>query len=200
MTLQVRESRLNIATSMTIGQELRTVGQGLESLDVEDFDLQCEGDGYFALGIPHTQGRNLETTRFGNIVALKLVRNAWERLSGENSSDRKLSDPGAGVLRISFTPEGLLRLEAAGITKRNPHARGIPDAQKLGQILRVVGEEIDAKSGRLLRIRKRRQRISFEYATRAEEHAIEEWKISELRELWLDASRQKREPANIVER
>ena len=34
---------------ISTGQELRAVGQGLESLDVEDFDLKAEGDGYFAL-------------------------------------------------------------------------------------------------------------------------------------------------------
>ncbi|HEX5605365.1 MAG TPA: hypothetical protein VFY96_02560, partial [Candidatus Binatia bacterium] len=31
------------------GQELRAVGQGLESLDVEDFDLTTDVEGYFAL-------------------------------------------------------------------------------------------------------------------------------------------------------
>jgi hypothetical protein len=199
MTLPARESRLNIATSMTIGQELRTVGQGLESLDVEDFDLRCEGDGYFALGIRNDQAQNSKVPRFDKVVAGKIIQSLWQNLIGENSSDRKLSDPGADVLRILFTPEGLLRLEAAGITKRNPHAQGIPDSRKLGQILRIVGEGIDAKSGRLIRIRRRRQRISFEYATHAEAHTIEEWKLSELAELWLDASKQRHEIANIAE-
>jgi hypothetical protein len=34
---------------LSMGQTLRTVGQGLESLDVEDFDLREEDEGYFAL-------------------------------------------------------------------------------------------------------------------------------------------------------
>jgi hypothetical protein len=199
MTLPASESRLNIATSMTIGQELRTVGQGLESLDIEDFDLRCEGNGYFALAIRNDHARSSNVTRFDKVVVGKLIQSLRQSLSGENSSDRKLSDPGADVLRILFTPEGLLRLEAAGITKRNSHAQGNPDSRKLGQILRIVGEGIDAKSGRLIRIRRRHQRISFEYATHTEAHAIEEWKLSELAELWLDASKQRHQRANIAE-
>jgi hypothetical protein len=184
---------------MSTAQELRTVGQGLESLEVEDFDLQGEGNGYFALAIPRTQDRTLEGTRSGAAVALKLVQNAWQSLTGQNSPDRRLSEPGPDILRILFTPEGLLKLEAAGIANRKPHVPGIPDRKKLGQILRIVGECLDAKSGRLLKIRKRRQRIFFEYATSADEHAIEEWTMSELYELWLD-SKQRQEAFNTVER
>jgi len=186
---------------MSMGQELRTVGQGLESLEVEDFDLRGEAGGYFALGIPRAPIRSPETKRFRfhKAAALNWMRNGWQSLSGRNSVDRKLAEPGADVLRILFTPEGLLRLEAAGIAKRNPHAPGVPDPTKLGQVLRIVGEGLDAKSGRLLRIRKRRQNISFEYSTRTDDHAIEEWKISELYELWLDASKHRQARANIVE-
>ena len=199
MTLPTEES-IASATSMSMGQELRTVGQGLESLEVEDFDLRGEASGYFALGIPRARIRSPETNRFHATAALSWVRNVWQSLSGRNSVDRKLAEPGADVLRILFTPEGLLRLEAAGIAKRNPHAPGIPDPTKLGQVLRLVGEGLDAKSGRLLRIRKRRQNISFEYFTRGDEHAIEEWKISELYELWPDPSKHRQARANIVER
>src|SRR5437867_12222567 len=36
----------------SFGEVLRAVGQGLESLDVENFELEVEGDGYLALGTP----------------------------------------------------------------------------------------------------------------------------------------------------
>lgn len=183
---------------MSIAQELRTVGQGLETLAVEDFDLQSEGNGYFALGIPQPQVQGAEATPFGKAGAL--VQGMWRTLTSQNVADRRLFDLGPDVLRILFTPEGLLKLDAAGIAKRNPHAPGIPDQKTIGQILRIVGECLEAKSGRLLSIRKRRQLISFEYATRADEHAIEEWKIAELYELWLDASKRRQERATIVER
>jgi hypothetical protein len=200
MTLHGRELRLNSTTSMTIAQELRAVGQGLESLEVEDFDLQGEGNGYFALGIPRTLIRSPDMIRFDKTFALNWVRNVWRSFIGDSSPERKLADPGPDVLRILFTPEGLLRLDAAGIAKRNPHVPGSPDSNKLGQILRIVGECLDAKSGRLLKIRKQRQLVSFEYATRADEHAIEEWKVSELCEIWLDASNQRQTRANAVDR
>ncbi|HWH77487.1 MAG TPA: hypothetical protein VNT76_08950 [Candidatus Binatus sp.] len=185
---------------MSIGQELRTVGQGLESLNVGDFDLQPEGNGYFVLGIPQIRVRSDEGSGFSKVVALQLVRNAWQSLIERKSSDRKLSDPGSDVLRILFTPEGLMRLEVAGVTMRNLAAPGNENSRKLSRVLRIVGEGIDAKSGRLFSIRKRRQCISFEYGTPADTHAIEEWKVSELYELWLDAFKQRRERVSTAER
>ena len=185
---------------MTIAQELRTVGQGLETLEVGDFDLRGEANGYFALGIPRTQVRSQEVIRFDKTFPLSWVRNVWQSFIAHHASDRKLADPGPDVLRVLFTPEGLLKLAAAGIAKRNPCVPGTPDSNKLGQILRIVGECLEAKSGRLLKICKRRQLVSFEYATRADEHAIEEWKVSELCELWLIASNPRQAPTNLVER
>ena len=39
----------------SFGEVLRAVGQGLESLNVENFELQAEGDGYFVLGTPRSR-------------------------------------------------------------------------------------------------------------------------------------------------
>jgi hypothetical protein len=187
MTFPAKELRLNSATSMSIAQELRTVGQGLESLDVGDFDLQGQDNGYFALGIRRTGGPRADMERPAKAFALSLLQNVWQSLTGRKSSDSKFFNPGPDVLRILFTPEGLLRLEAAGIARRNAHSTGIPDSTRLGQILRMVGEGLDAKSGRMLKVGKRRDRISFEYATADNQHATEEWKISELAERWREA-------------
>jgi len=185
---------------MSVGQELRTVGQGLESLGVEDFDLKSEGEGYFVLGIPRDRKRSAQTDRVESRAWTSRVYGAWRDLTGQSPLDRKTSEPGPDVLRILFTPEGLLRLEVAGIVKRNPESPGVPDPARLGQILRMVGEELDAQSGRLLEVRKRRRWISFDYSTDSDAHVAEEWKISELVEHWLEAFRKRRERAEIVER
>jgi hypothetical protein len=72
---------------MSIGQELRTVGQGLESLNVEDFDLRSEADGYFALAIPRIQSAGPET--------MQSVRSTWWSLARRGSTDQLLSEAGA---------------------------------------------------------------------------------------------------------
>ena len=184
--------RRNSRTSMSIGQELRSVGQGLESLDVEDFDLQGEGDGYFALGIPH---RHAETAhnraQSATTVWWNTLRTSWQSVTGQTSSTRKLLEAGPGVLRILFTTEGILKLEAAGITRRMPNSAGVPDFIKLGHALRLIGEHIDAESARLLTVSKRGDRIAFAY-TSAADHHTEEWRLSQLYGRWLETSKHRR--------
>lgn len=185
-----------IPTPLSIGRELRTVGQGLESLDVEDFDLKVVSDGYFALAIPRKPINANETT--GTVK--KALQDAWRNVVGRSSVDAKLDEGVPGVFRVLFTAQGLLRLERAGRARRSADSAGVPNLKKLAQVLRMVGEHLDARSGHLLKVSKRGDRIAFEYSTAARRHRTEEWKLSELYELWLDASRQRQELATIVER
>ena len=172
---------------MSIGQELRIVGQGLESLDVEDFDLQGEGLGYFALGIPRSRAGTAQNTA----ELWNQLRTSWQSLTEQSSSTRKLLRVGPGVLRILFTTEGILKLEAAGITRRNPNSTGVPDFTKLAQALRMVGEHLDAESAHLLNVSKRGDRIAFAYAIGPTDLRIEEWKLSQLFEMWMGAYQQR---------
>jgi hypothetical protein len=94
-------------------------------------------------------------------------------------------------LRVLFTPEGILRLEAAGIARRNTRSSGAPDVTKLAPILRMIGERLDDKAARLLKVSKRGSWISFEYASGADERLSEEWKLSELPGLWRDTFKQR---------
>lgn len=185
-----------------LGQRLRTVGQGLESLDVEDFELRVEGEGYFALGIPRVLPKS---DAAGDSVhqagVSSVLRKAWHNLIGRNSADGKFSAPGSSdVLRILFTAEGLLRLEHKGQAKRNDDSSDIPNQNKLPQVLRLVGECIDQKSGRFVAVEKRRDRISFEYVIASDNHVHEEWKLADLYEFWFDSSKRRQARYGVAER
>jgi hypothetical protein len=184
--------------SSSLGQELRAVGQGLESLDVEDFDLEAEGEGYFALGMPRS-GANApsQPTPAGLKQAFQ---NAWQSFTGQVDKTDSASKTTAAALRVLFTPEGILRLEREGKAKRNEDSAGVPNLNKLAQILRMIGEYVDAKSGRLLKARKRRDRISFEYETASNKRTTEEWNLVQLYEFWLKASDQRQERYEVVRR
>jgi hypothetical protein len=162
-----------------LSQELRTVGQGLTSLDVADFDLRRERDGYFALAIPRAHAPAEASTS---------VRNTWWNLARGRSSDRLLAEAGPGVLRVLFTPEGILRLEAAGVAMRNTRPEGTPDLTGIAQALRVIGERLDERTAQLLKVSKRGRWIICDYAQEADERMTEEWKMSELVNLWRDVS------------
>jgi hypothetical protein len=187
--------------SASLGQELRAVGQGLESLDVEDFDLQAEGDGYFALGMPRAQGDAADAASRTKQGSLKdTLQNAWQSFTGRIDNTGKASKTTSHVLRILFTPEGIQRLEREGKAKRSEDSAGIPNLYKLAHILRMVGEYLDAKSGRLLEASKRRDRISFAYETASNKRSREEWNLLQLQEFWLTASNQRQERYDIAER
>lgn len=167
---------------MTLGQELRTVGQGLATLDVGDFDLRREHDGYFALAVPRVQ-----TGAEGNPG----VRSTWWHLTRRSSTDRLLAEEGPGVLRVLFTPEGMLRLEAAGIARRAARSTGSPDLASLAQILRLIGERLDHHAARMLKVSRRGGWISCEYVRGQDELITDEWKLSDLHGFWQEACRQR---------
>ena len=172
------------------GQELRAVGQGLESLDVEDFDLTADGEGYFVLAT-----RRVSSQR-SKAAVRKVIRIAWQKLSGQN---RRI-DAAPGVLRVVFTPEGILRLERMGRQRRGPQSGGLPDLTRLAQILRIVGERLDELSGRLVKLTKRGEKIIIEYSSAANRRRTEEWKLFELYDLWLDLCKLRHERVNAIER
>jgi hypothetical protein len=172
------------------GQELRAVGQGLDSLDVEDFDLTADVEGYFALAMRRVSTRTPKT------AVRKVLRIAWQKVSGHN----RQIDAGPDVLRVVFTPEGILRLQRMGRQRRKPQSIGLPDLTRLAQILRIVGERLDELSGRLVKLSKRGEKITIEYSSAANRRRTEDWKLSELAELWLDLCQRRRERSDALER
>jgi hypothetical protein len=172
------------------GQELRAVGQGLDSLDVEDFDLTADVEGYFALATRRV------STRTPRTAVRKVVRIAWQKVSGHN----RQIDAGPDVLRVVFTPEGILRLQRMGRQRRKPQSIGLPDLTRLAQILRIVGERLEELSGRLVKLSKRGEKITIEYSSAANRRRTEDWKLSELAELWLDLCQRRHERSNALER
>src|ERR1041385_8650459 len=94
------------------GQELRAVGQGLESLDVEDFDLTTDVEGYFALAT-----RRVPTPTSKTAVR-KVVRIAWQNFSGQNRG----MDAGLDFLRVVFPPAGILGRNRRGRQRPKPQS------------------------------------------------------------------------------
>jgi hypothetical protein len=191
----------NGAVESLLGQRLRAVGQGLESLGVEDFELRVEGEGYFALGIPRVPPKSKDADHPVNKVGVtSVLRKAWHNLVGRHSADARFSTPGSDVLRILFTAEGLLRLEDEGKAKRQADSPGVPNPNKLPQVLRMVGECIDQKAGRFIALEKFRDRIAFEYVIAAPNHVHEVWKLADLYEFWFDISKRRQARYGVAER
>lgn len=180
-------------------EALRAVGQGLQSLAVEDFELQVEGDGYLALGTPRAPSPGTVTDRSTKPGMKVTLQNAWhiitEKISPYNAADSK-----SNFLRVLFTPEGIHRLQCEGETKRSEDSGGVPNLNQVSQILRMVGEYIDTKSGRFISACKQQDSISFDYETAAHIRITKNWRLAELYESWLQLSKQRQKRHDIAER
>ena len=180
-------------------EALRAVGQGLQSLAVEDFELQVEGDGYLALGTARAPSPGEVANRSTQRGMKVTFQNAWhiitERISRYNAADSK-----SNFLRVLFTPEGIHRLQCEGETKRSEDSGGVPNLHQVSQILRMVGEYIDAKSGRFISACKQQDSISFDYETSAHIRITKNWRLAELYEYWLQLSNQRQKRHDIAER
>jgi len=191
--------KINPQTTTSFEEALRAIGQGLQSLAVEDFELQVEGDGYLALGIPRSPSPGAvanQSTKPGMKVTFQ---NAWqiitERISRYNAANSK-----SNFLRVLFTPEGIHRLQCEGKSKRSEDSGGVPNLNQVSQILRMVGEYIDAKSGRFISACKQQDSISFDYETAAHIRITKNWRLAELYEYWLQLSKQRQKRHDVAER
>jgi hypothetical protein len=183
-------------------QELRAVGQGLESLGITDFDLEVEGDGYFVLG----KATQSSQEKAGDAIRKRRLRNklrgAWQSVTVRlpmNGTGPKIAS-GSTLLRVLFTPEGIDRLQQEGREKRRADSPGISNPDRLSQVLRMVGEYLNRRSGKLFKICKRKDCIAFEYETALEPRALEKWKISDLYDFWLQLPNQRKNRYEIAER
>jgi hypothetical protein len=64
----------------------------------------------------------------------------------------------------------------------------------------MVGEYIDAKSGRFISACKQQDSILFDYETASHIRIRKNWKLAELHEYWFQLSSQRQERQDIVER
>ncbi len=118
---------------MRYSKSLRTIGQSLEILRVEDFELEKEDDTYVV------RSKSLTPTCQW-IVRNSLIDNTWDSSDPEQRSTRSVA--GDGWLR--YDPLDISRLDVQGRKKRRGYsAAQIRGASKLSQLLRTLGEHLD---------------------------------------------------------
>jgi len=64
----------------------------------------------------------------------------------------------------------------------------------------MVGEHINRKSGRLLKIYRRKDWLAFEYQTVLGSKIMEKWRVSDLYDFWLLLSNERKDPYEMAER
>lgn len=160
-------------------QPLRAIGQALETLNIQNFEMEPVGDDFFVRGnVPVTSA----------VTNDKLRRTIWGKLPSENGE----TGEGGNVteLKVDSTVELLYelkdieRLEERGRSRRiNPHGTANPSS--LSQVLRCIGAYLNQKRARLLKLSREAESVLVEYETSLGTNMKEMLSLSDLYDLWV---------------
>ena len=180
-------------------QILRVIGQALEPLEIQDFDLEIDGYNYRVRGQSGTKKTKTDVKRRGLKNALK---DAWDRLEarslGQPMPD-ELSSP-ALVLELHYGPQDIDRLEHQGRAARRSDSEDDTNPNRLSQMLRAVGAYVNRKSVHLLKVSKRQDWVSIEYQTAPGRSKVENFRTADLYDFWVHLYKQRKTPNEVVGR
>jgi hypothetical protein len=127
-------------TTLSYAETLRTIGQSLELLRIESFELRKKGEEYI-VGTEHNKpGRETAS-------ATTFLTSFAEMVWGSPDADKPTLLSGQLREPLRYTPFDIYWLNSQGHARRGKETI-MPDAHKLSQSLRVVGDYLDRKKAR----------------------------------------------------
>lgn len=172
-------------------QPLRAIGQALETLNIQSFEMEPVGEDFFIRGNLPTSAVLLD----GVLTADKVRRVIW----GENGKHDKDSDSTGptvqSAIELLYGAKDVERLEAEGRSRRiNPHGTANPSS--LSQVLRCIGAYLNQKRARLVKLSRDAESVSVEYETSLGTNIKEMLSLSDLYDLWVRMYLQRAERIN----
>lgn len=158
----------------TIGyaQAFRVIGATLETLEVENFDLEIKNLEYWIRGCAKATAKPMPVEGrkvFGNW--LKMRKRLFSQQSG-------------AAFELHYTQDNLRELELKGQAQRGT-SQDYPEAQSLSEILRSVGELLDLKHVCLSRLSMRGRWITLHYKSAQGHLVVEEHTAASLYSFWV---------------
>lgn len=169
-------------------QSLRSIGQALEMLRAEDFDLEIERDAFLVrCSVP----RPKEITS-GQADQGGLLQQIWGVLPLETRLELNMTVTGhfrTNDINLHYTLKDVDHLDEEGKAKRSSAKE--PSAPTLSQFLRTVGAYVKQKPARLQRISRKGDSFTIQYKTPAGEKDEEVLSMVDLYELgvWMSMKR-----------
>ena len=137
---------------------LRAIGQDLEELRPEYVEIKQKGKDFIV------QGRCRASSLDGKTdVRSPLIKRLWEKTFRRDSN---VASPKAQEETVPFvrkySPHDIDRLDQSKQAQRTGLV-ATPDIHSLGEMLRTIGRLIDAEGGRLIKLFRDLQTVTFEY-------------------------------------
>lgn len=164
-------------------QPLRAIGQALETLNVQTFEMEPAGEAYLIRGAAAITACDNPPQR----VSSEKVRSIWGILPGQKielSQTSKEKSAATSKIELNYTPKDVERLEMEGRARRGGSVK-MADPSSLSQLLRCIGAYLTQKLARLLRICWADDVLSVEYETSMGSRMQETLATSDLYDLWV---------------
>lgn len=143
-------------------QPLRAIGQALEVLNMESFELDPDGDDFIVRGrvTARDTGLDSQTSESRNL------RFTWEtERSSHDSEVEAVTTPAiVNQLDLCYTLKDVGRLEQEGQARRG-YATAAAETLGLSHLLRTIGAYLEEKPARLVRIAKHAESVTVVYET-----------------------------------
>ena len=181
----------------TIGyaQPFRAIGQALETLNVQIFELEPTGEDFLI------RGHLLKADAAPNALSPASLNTVWGNLAPLSSENRpEQTEPTVPLLspiELQYTNKDIDRLEQEGRANRtNPNR--IPEYSSLSQILRCVGAYLVQKRARLIKLWRDSDSVSLEYQTSLGNMLKDTLVVGELYDLWVRMYMQRAERSTTL--
>ena len=173
---------------------LRAIGQGLESLWLEAFDLEVANDTFSIRGIPTR--KESEKSPVGKLKAFKKAFLDICSTSKTPSPTSAVKVPDSSrLLRLQFTQADIDKLERDGQALRSDWERS-PLSHSLPQVLRTVGWYVDHRKGQLHKISRAGDTLSVSYTGLLGTQTMETLTLVEIYDMWVHLYKQRK--GNII--
>jgi hypothetical protein len=161
---------------------LRAIGQGLESLSLEAFDLEVVDDSFSIQGTPTRKESEKPT-----IAPLNAFKKAFLSIchaSKKSAPSSTSAGRDAACLQLRFTQADIDRLERDGQAQRSNWERS-PLSHSLPQVLRTVGWYVDHKKGELKKLSSSGEMLTVTYIGLLGTHKVESLTLLQIYDMWV---------------
>lgn len=170
---------------MGYDRSLRAIGQALEILNIQNFEMEPAGDDFLVTGsVPFTAREEILSGRYNGRDELALIWGAlpsgWDQpWSGKGSSSSSFSR-----LDLCYTVQDVYRLDEEGRARRGS-SQDSADASSLSQVLRSIGAYLNQKRARLCKINRELDSLAVEFKTSMGSIIKETLTLKDLYDLWV---------------
>jgi hypothetical protein len=165
-------------------QPLRAIGQALEILKIQQFEMEPAGDNYLVRGSIRCTGDDLSNSQ----RSADELQSIWGDLSHVGYEGRsKYESDERGVLspiELHYTAQDIERLDEAGRARRGKSEKAA-DASSLSQVLRCIGGYLTQKRARLLKVARDSDFVAVDYETSMGSQIRETLAVKDLYDLWV---------------